>query len=130
MILRADPFSKEALERSADNDFVQRQKLADQGTAPTPTDYRISVYAGRRETEDQQTQQLFERVYANLMENLPLTRKIAIFTGSELSAAEFSIHLSEPPQDHHDIVLGDQRNNLSSEALSQVFKIRGRIKIQ
>lgn len=131
LVGRAWSWKVPALERSAQKDYVARLAASEEdcGTPP-PTDYRISVFALAREPSET-VDHLVERLISATKDGLNSDdiRWLGVVTETELAGAAFSLEASPPPPHHHDIALGEDGQNLRSQALSDLFSTHERIRV-
>lgn len=108
----------------ADIEIDRRIKIADGESDPEPS---ISAFALEHPSGDAQD------TTDNLLEGIRNHRNakwVSVVTSSELLSAGFQIELSEPPPNHHDVVLPRDGLEEAIVRLSSVFDSRPRMRLK
>lgn len=121
LIGRAWRWSAEQIE--ADIEIDRRDKISEGHEDPEPS---ISVFAVLHDQDD--TSASMDQLKTSI-KRCRNARYIAVVTEEELSESGFSLVKTEPPPDHHDLVL--DRGNLQDAILKleSVFNARERVKL-
>ncbi|WP_248240283.1 hypothetical protein [Microbacterium kunmingense] len=118
LVGRAWRWTKEQIEKDVEID--RRSRLAEGDTDPPAS---ISVFAVTHDGGD------VERTLHELKNSIRKSRNarwLAVVTEKELSNAGFRLVRSEPPPDHHDLILGRQASDAAMVRLEQIFETRTR----
>ena len=108
----------------ADIEIDRREKVAQGAADPEPS---VSVFAVPHDGGE--FSDTLERLKATFLRSRR-ARWLAVVTQSELAKPGFRLELSEPPPDHHDLILGKVTDDGSIVCLERVFNARERVKLQ
>lgn len=113
MVARFAPYSAEKIKEKAERDF---ERLRREGKTPF---YGISTYALIRPDEQTTVEDLITIICQTVKIN---GRKVAVTTQRHLEAEGFRVERSEPPQHHHDVILGHELRDSDVLRLESVLK--------
>ncbi|WP_156138656.1 hypothetical protein [Microbacterium mangrovi] len=108
---------------ATDIDVDRRVKLADGEVDPDPA---ISVFAVRHDGGE--IGDTLDRLRSSV-KAVRNAKWLAVVTEGELEAKGFKLELSEPPPDHHDLILGRPAGEATIVSLETVFGTRERVRL-
>lgn len=121
LVGRAWRWTAEQIEKDIEID--RRQKIAEGAIDPEPS---ISVFAVRHDCEE--TDATMSRLVSSV-KRFRNAKWLAVVTEEELVNSGYTLVLSEPPPDHHDLILGRLNLDKAILDLESIFNVRERVKL-